>query len=79
MTFNGHSIECRINAEDPFRNFMPSPGKISHLHLPHGLGIRIDEGIYEGYEVPFYYDSLLFKISTWGRTREQAIHACAGR
>lgn len=73
IRLRGHAIECRINAEDPFHNFVPNPGKISCLRLPHGLGIRVDEGVYEGYEVPFYYDSLLFKICSYGPTREQAI------
>lgn len=73
IRLRGHAIECRINAEDPYHNFVPNPGKISRLHLPHGLGVRVDEGVYEGYEVPFYYDSLLFKISTHGPNREQAI------
>lgn len=67
------ALECRVTAENVAMNFMPSPGKITTLHLPHGPGLRIDEGIYEGYNVPFYYDPLLFKIMTWGKTREEAI------
>ncbi|MGD0795775.1 MAG: biotin carboxylase N-terminal domain-containing protein [Dehalococcoidales bacterium] len=67
------AIECRITAEDVARGFMPSPGQITGLHLPHGPGLRIDEGIYEGYKVPFYYDPLLLKIMTWGKTREEAL------
>jgi acetyl-CoA carboxylase, biotin carboxylase subunit len=67
------AIECRITAENVAQNFMPSPGKITHMHLPHGPGLRIDEGIYEGYTVPFYYDPLLLKMMTWGKTREEAI------
>jgi acetyl-CoA carboxylase, biotin carboxylase subunit len=67
------AIECRITAENVAQNFMPSPGKITGMHLPHGPGLRIDEGIYEGYTVPFYYDPLLFKMMTWGKTREEAI------
>jgi acetyl-CoA carboxylase, biotin carboxylase subunit len=67
------AIECRITAEDVARGFLPSPGQIANLHLPYGLGVRIDEGIYEGYKVPFYYDPLLLKIMTWGKTREEAI------
>jgi len=68
-----HAVECRINAEDALRNFMPSPGMIRKLILPHGLGIRIDEGIYEGYNFPFYYDSLMMKIMSVGKTRADAI------
>jgi acetyl-CoA carboxylase biotin carboxylase subunit len=69
----GWAIECRITAEDVARGFMPSPGQITGLHLPHGPGLRIDEGIYDGYKVPFYYDPLLLKIMAWGKTREDAI------
>jgi acetyl-CoA carboxylase biotin carboxylase subunit len=68
-----HALECRITAEDALRNFLPCPGIVTGLHLPHGLGIRIDEGIYEGYEIPFYYDPLLLKLMTWGKTRDEAI------
>jgi acetyl-CoA carboxylase biotin carboxylase subunit len=67
------AIECRITAEDVARNFLPSPGQITGLHLPYGMGLRIDEGIYAGYTVPFYYDPLLLKVMTWGKTREEAI------
>jgi acetyl-CoA carboxylase biotin carboxylase subunit len=67
------AIECRITAEDVSRNFLPCPGKITGLHLPHGLGVRVDEGIYEGYTVPFYYDPLLCKLMAWGKTRDEAI------
>ena len=71
----GHSLECRIYAEDPDSDFMPSPGKIIHLHTPAGgLGVRDDNGVYEGYEVPLEYDPLLSKLITWGRTRDEAIH-----
>jgi acetyl-CoA carboxylase biotin carboxylase subunit len=69
----GWAIECRITAEDVARNFLPCPGQITSLHLPCGLGLRIDEGIYEGYKVPFYYDPLLLKLMTWGKTRDEAI------
>jgi acetyl-CoA carboxylase biotin carboxylase subunit len=69
----GHAMECRIMAEDPFNDFMPSPGKIVYLHTPAGLGVRDDGGIYEGYEVPLDYDPLLSKLITWGKTREEAI------
>ena len=70
---HGWSIECRITAENAALNFLPSPGQITGLRLPHGPALRIDEGIYEGYTVPFYYDPLLCKIMTWGKTREEAI------
>ena len=69
----GHAMECRIMAEDPFNDFMPSPGKIVYLHTPAGLGVRDDSGIYEGYEVPLDYDPLLSKLITWGKTREETI------
>jgi acetyl-CoA carboxylase biotin carboxylase subunit len=69
----GHSVECRVMAEDPFNDFMPSPGKIVYLHTPGGLGVRDDSGIYEGFEVPLDYDPLLSKLVTWGKTREEAI------
>jgi len=69
----GFALECRITAEDAARNFLPCPGTITSLQLPHGAGIRIDEGVYQGYEIPFYYDPLLLKLMTWGETRSQAI------
>ena len=58
----GHAIECRIYAEDPDNNFMPSPGKIRHLTEPLGLGVRQDGYVYEGYEIPIYYDPLISKL-----------------
>jgi acetyl/propionyl-CoA carboxylase alpha subunit len=67
------AIECRITAEDVSRNFLPSPGTITNLHLPQGIGIRIDEGVYGGYNVPFNYDPLLLKVMAWGNTREEAM------
>ncbi|MFP4082866.1 MAG: acetyl-CoA carboxylase biotin carboxylase subunit [Candidatus Aminicenantes bacterium] len=71
----GASIECRIYAEDPDNDFIPSPGKIVHLRTPGGgLGIRDDSGVYEGYVVPLEYDPLLSKLVTWGKTRSEAIH-----
>lgn len=73
ITRHGWAIECRITAENAALNFLPSPGQITSLHLPHGPALRIDEGIYEGYTVPFYYDPLLCKVMTWGNTREEAI------
>lgn len=68
-----HSIECRINAEDPERDFMPTPGKVESLHFPAGHGVRIDSNIYQGYVVPPYYDSLLAKLITFAPTRLEAI------
>jgi acetyl-CoA carboxylase biotin carboxylase subunit len=69
-----HAIECRINAEDPYNGFRPSPGRITTLHVPGGHGVRIDSHIYAGYVIPPYYDSLIAKIITIARTREEAIN-----
>jgi acetyl-CoA carboxylase biotin carboxylase subunit len=70
----GWSIQCRIYAEDPENDFLPSPGRITHLRTPSGgIGVRYDNGTYEGYEVPLEYDPLLSKLVTWGETREEAI------
>ncbi len=71
--FAGHAIECRINAEDPMADFRPSPGKITDFHIPGGFGIRIDTHAYAGYEVPPFYDSLIAKIITRGKTRDEAV------
>ncbi|MBN8696665.1 MAG: acetyl-CoA carboxylase biotin carboxylase subunit [Bacteroidetes bacterium] len=68
-----HAIECRINAEDPFNNFRPSPGKIGNLHTPGGHGIRVDSHIYAGYTIPPNYDSMVAKLITVAQTREEAI------
>ncbi|HZH88222.1 MAG TPA: acetyl-CoA carboxylase biotin carboxylase subunit [Chitinophagaceae bacterium] len=68
-----HAIECRINAEDPFHDFRPSPGKITVLHTPGGHGVRIDSHIYAGYTIPPYYDSMISKIIAVAQTREEAI------
>jgi len=73
VQFSGHAIECRINAEDPENNFMPSPGRIEFLNLPGGPHVRVDTHIYQGYEVPPTYDSLLAKVITTGATRLDAI------
>ena len=70
---NGWSIECRINAEDPDNSFMPSPGVVRDLVLPEGQGIRVDTHIYENYEVPPFYDSLICKLIVWGENRDSAI------
>ena len=73
LKFNKHAIECRINAEDPTKGFMPTPGKILTLHLPGGPGIRVDTHIYAGYTIPPNYDSLIAKVIAYGNTREEAI------
>ncbi|MCB0265994.1 MAG: ATP-grasp domain-containing protein, partial [Calditrichaeota bacterium] len=73
LTPRGHAIECRINAEDPERNFMPMPGVINNLHLPGGPGVRVDTHIYNSYKVPPYYDSLLAKLIVSARNRHDAI------
>ncbi|MBU0952728.1 MAG: acetyl-CoA carboxylase biotin carboxylase subunit [Elusimicrobia bacterium] len=69
----GHAIECRINAEDPDKDFMPSPGRVSGLILPGGPGVRLDTHIYEGYLIPSFYDSLIAKLITYGYNRKEAI------
>lgn len=69
----GHAIECRVNAEDPYRNFQPSPGTITTYHPPGGPGVRVDTHIYAGYTVPPYYDSLIAKVIVHGRTRDEAL------
>nr|WP_302328484.1 acetyl-CoA carboxylase biotin carboxylase subunit [Salirhabdus salicampi] len=73
IEFNGWSIECRINAEDPFKNFMPSPGRVNMYYPPGGLGVRIDSAAYTGWMIPPYYDSMIAKLITHGKTREEAI------
>ena len=72
LEFNGHAIECRINAEDPF-NFAPSPGLVSHYHAAGGMHVRVDSGLYAGYRIPPYYDSMIAKLIVYGRTREGCI------
>jgi acetyl-CoA carboxylase biotin carboxylase subunit len=73
IRFNGHAIECRVNAEDPFSNFMPSTGRITHSLLPTGPGVRVDTGVYPGFEITPYYDPMIAKLIVWGETRAQAI------
>ncbi len=72
ISFEGHAIECRITAEDP-ESFTPSPGKVEMFHQPGGLGVRVDSALYAGYRVPPHYDSLIAKLITYGKTRDEAI------
>ncbi|GLI96264.1 acetyl-CoA carboxylase biotin carboxylase subunit [Sphingobium sp. BS19] len=72
LVFSGHAIECRINAEDP-QTFVPSPGTVTRYHVPGGMHVRVDSGLYQGYKVPPYYDSMIGKLIVYGRTREGAI------
>ncbi|MEM8589503.1 MAG: acetyl-CoA carboxylase biotin carboxylase subunit [Pseudomonadota bacterium] len=72
IEFNGHSIECRVNAEDP-ETFAPSPGRIRSFHAPGGLGVRVDSALYDGYSVPPYYDSLIAKLIVHGATRNECL------
>lgn len=74
IRLNGHAIECRINAENPEKNFMPCPGTIGQVHLPGGFGVRVDTAVYSGYEIPPYYDSMIAKVIVHDRTRAGAIH-----
>lgn len=73
IKIKGHAIECRINAENPDKNFIPSPGKITSVHFPGGLGVRVDSHIYNGYTVPPYYDSMIGKLICFGENRAEAI------
>lgn len=70
---NGHAIECRINAENPLADFAPNPGKITGYRSPGGPGVRLDSGVYMNYTIPTFYDSMISKLITWGRTRNDAI------
>jgi acetyl-CoA carboxylase biotin carboxylase subunit len=72
VQFNGHAIECRINAEDP-ETFRPSPGRIRYFHAPGGLGVRVDSGVYQGYVIPPYYDSLIGKLIVHGKNRNECL------
>lgn len=73
ISWDGHSIECRVYAEDPENNFLPSPGKITRLRVPQGGGVRDDGGIYEGSEISIYYDPMISKFAVYGRDREEAV------
>ena len=73
IVLNGWAMECRINAEDPYNNFLPSTGRITHSLLPTGPGVRVDTGVYPGFEISRYYDSLISKLICWGETRGEAI------
>ena len=72
ITFHGHAIECRVNAENP-RTFAPSPGQINYYHPPGGLGVRVDSGVYQGYSIPPYYDSLIGKLIVHGKSRNECL------
>lgn len=73
VQIRGWAMECRINAENPDKNFMPSPGKIEFYHVPGGPGVRVDSAVYQGYTIPPYYDSMVGKLIVWGADREEAI------
>jgi acetyl-CoA carboxylase biotin carboxylase subunit len=73
INFKGHAIECRINAEDPFDDFRPSPGRIEMYYSPGGRGVRVDSHVYAGYTVPPHYDSLLSKVIAYGKDRREAM------
>jgi len=73
VTFKGHAIECRINAEDPFDDFRPSPGRIEMYYPPGGRGVRLDSHVYAGYTIPPYYDSMIGKLITYGKDRREAV------
>lgn len=73
IALNGAAIECRISAEDPYNDFLPSIGRINNVYEPSGPGVRVDSGVYDGFEVSLYYDPLVAKLIVWGDTRAQAI------
>ena len=73
IKIQGHAIECRINAENPYKNFMPCPGEIKSLHIPGGYGVRLDSAAYQGYKIPPTYDSMIGKLIVHGRDREEAL------
>ena len=74
LKLRGHSIECRINAEDPEKNFMPSPGTLTSVYFPGGIGVRIDTAVYTGYTIPPNYDSMIAKVIVHAQTRTEAIN-----
>jgi len=73
VTLTGHAIECRLNAEDPYREFAPAPGRVESFHMPGGPGVRVDSHVYAGYVIPPYYDSMIAKLICHGATREEAL------
>jgi pyruvate carboxylase subunit A len=73
VRMKGSAIECRINAEDPLNDFVPTPGKIKSYHSPGGTGIRVDSGVYTSYTIPPFYDPMISKLIVWGRDRNEAI------
>jgi len=73
VRINGNAIECRVNAEDPLNDFVPTPGKIKSYHSPGGAGIRVDSGVYPSYTIPPFYDPMISKLIVWGRDRREAI------
>lgn len=73
VKINGHAIECRINAEDPLNNFIPSPGRLQGYRSPGGIGVRVDSGVFTSYSIPSYYDPMISKLIVWGRDRNEAI------
>ncbi|GFN23316.1 acetyl-CoA carboxylase biotin carboxylase subunit [Thermanaeromonas sp. C210] len=78
VQIQGHALECRINAEDPARNFRPTPGRVQQFHPPGGFGVRVDTALYPGYEIPPYYDSLIAKVIAWAPSRDEAIARMRG-
>jgi len=73
ISLKGHAINCRVNSEDPYRDFTPCPGSITGYRAPGGLGVRVDSALYAGYSIPIFYDSLIAKLAVWGANREEAI------
>ncbi len=74
ISMRGHAINCRINSEDPYKDFIPSPGTVTRYLPPGGPGVRVDSALYSGYAIPVFYDSLIAKLAAWGATREEAIN-----